>query len=180
MWDTNGNSDYFLIPSATFGTPASYTVLLAYQLQNSANNHWILGGGVSPWNNDDLLAGLRYMGSGEIRAYYGNPTTGASSTSSVAAAVTQDEWIIIAYRYSDGDLDQDIWLDGVKQTPTDATVGTPDSTGSTARPFAVGRIGSYNGDTAEANIGPVYFWDSALTDGQVEAASALLEAEFGI
>lgn len=180
MWDTNGSTDYFQLAAATWGAPASWTVVLAYQLQNSANDHWILGAAQAPYGNDDLSGALRYTGSGGIRVYHGNPTTGAFSHDSVASAVTQDEWIIIAYRYSDGDTDHDIWLDGVKQTPSNTTSGSPTSAGATTRAFSIGRAGTYTGDTAEANIGAVYMWQSALTDGQVEAASALLETAFGI
>jgi len=50
----------------------------------------------------------------------------------------------------------------------------------TAYAFSIGRQGTFSGSSTIGSIGPVYFWESALSDVQVEAESALLEAKFGL
>ena len=177
MWDTNGGTDYATIDSATFGRPASWTGLFAYQSQNNSNSHWVMGSGSS--TNPSFLATVRNDGTGKIGVYFGDGTNWALSTTT--STFTEGQWYVIAFRYTSGDSDVDIWINGTQDTTTDTGSGTlPTTSGGTAYDFSIGRQGTYAGDTAEANVGPVYWWSSALTDPQVEAASALLESEFGI
>ena len=174
-WASNGATSYFQISSADFGRPASYTMLYAYRPQSNTS-HWIAGSGSS--GNPTFLATTRNS-SGDLVAYVGDNTHWVSST--VAGAFTPGQWVIVAIRYTDGESTTDIWLDGVAQSPTDAGSGTlPTSTGATAYAFAIGRQGTFSGSSTFGSIGPVYFWESALTDIQVEAESALLEAKFGL
>jgi len=174
-WASNGSTSYFQISSADFGRPASYTMLYAYR-PRSNTSHWIAGSGSS--TNQTFLATTRNS-SGDLVAYVGDNTNWVSST--VAGAFTPGQWVIVAIRYTDGESTTDIWLDGVAQSPTDANGGTlPTSTGVTAYAFSIGRQGTFSGSSTIGSIGPVYFWESALSDVQVEAESALLEAKFGL
>lgn len=172
-WASNGATSYYQMSAADFGRPASYTILMAYQPQSNTA-HWILGSGNS--NNPNFLGVIR-NNSGAVGTYYGDNSQ--FTLSEVAGAFTVGVWTVVAVRYSDGDDFSDIWLDGVKQSPTHSG-SRPTSTGSTAYAFSIGRLGTFTGNSAIANIGPVYLWESALSDVQVEAESALLEAAFGI
>lgn len=177
-------SSNFKIQTAAVGDvtrSASYTIMTAFRAASTGSNYGICakgdgaGGAVNAWG------WIRLNSGGVIQSNFGDGTLYSTSTVNTGGGgttIAADEWRVVAIRYSAGDGDVDIWIDGAAQPTTVGGTGATAAIGGSDYDFAVGGLGEYGSQTWYGDIAGVWIWNSALTDQQVTDNSQVIEDQY--
>lgn len=156
--------------------PATWSVAAVFRSDALASQQFVMGGynagSATAWGT------LRVLSAGAIQYQFGDGSVW-SVGQSPNGSIVQGQWHTVVVTYAGGGATQaTIYIDGasvaVTPTATDAS-----STAGTAPPFGCGGVGDATGNEV-TYIAACIAWDAALDASQAAAATATLQAAFGL
>lgn len=171
----------------TFGTglgkPANWTFIAALRWNFigtiSADRSTAFGSEKSDGASNSVWGYLSNDGASRLEYVFGDDTDyswGVTATNTLV----EDDWIIVAGRYTDGDTDVEYWTNATPEAIATVNSSAASECSGTAYDFALGRPGALNQYYFDGYLGRIYLDDTALSDAQIEGISVNLANYYGI
>lgn len=163
---------------SSMGRPANWTASALFQLDDLSGLEAVFASAPSSGASVNS-AGFMIADGGGVYYTFGNGTNYSDGTT--AYTLTARKWHVVTVRYTAGDTDCDVWVDGTVRAPTPATTAASASTGGTAYQWHVGAMGErtaawrMNGRVAAAIL-----YSTALTDGDVGTLNTWMKGLGGV
>lgn len=161
--------------------PANWTVLGAAVTDNVNIPQSILCSGNAASNSHAYWGNLSVRGydNGRVDSACGDGTNGTwRNTTNVT--MINNEWAVFAARYTTGSNNINIYKNGVSNPTTIKFGGANTTSGGTAFPLRIGRLGEFDGYYWRRDISTIIVADTDLPDSHINYIHSLLGEQFAL
>lgn len=185
MIDFDSSASEYLTAGSSYGSAIDYWTFIAvlrFDFIGTTSNDRQYVFGIRSTDFDTWIVHIGTDGGKRLEYSFGDGA-GNRSSGYTAEILTQGEVTVLAFRYTDGDTDIDIWKDGTQVSTTPVNTAASGLPGSNYE-MAIGRSGSYGFYYFDGLIGQTYLIGSgvsgaALSDSDIEDYSQFLGIEYG-